>query len=37
MTDQEWSVLLSFLTGGVLVGIVGAWFDQVAGVIRGRN
>lgn len=37
MTDHEISVVLSFLTGGLLVGTVGGWLDWLAAFIKGRG
>lgn len=34
MTDQELTVLMGFLTSGVLLGIIGHWIDQLAAYIR---
>lgn len=36
MTAHEVSVLLDFLTGGLLVGALGGWLDQLVAYIRKR-
>lgn len=35
MTEHELRVLIEFLTGGLLVGLVGSWLDSLAAWIRG--
>ena len=37
MTSDDVAVLVAFLTGGALVGIVGGWMDQLLTYIRGRG
>lgn len=37
MTDSEWQILLVFLTGGCLIGLLGHWFDLVVSYVKGRN
>lgn len=37
MTENEGLVLLGFLTGGLLVGVVGSWLDQLTAFIKGRG
>lgn len=37
MTEHEVTVLLSFLTGGMLAGVVGRWLDELVALIRGRG
>lgn len=34
MTSEEVVAVLGFLTGGLLVGIVGHWFDLVTSFIK---
>lgn len=34
MTEHEVTVLLSFLTGGLLVGTIGSWLDLITNYIR---
>lgn len=34
MTGADVTTLLGFLTGGLLVGLVGHWFDLVALIVR---
>lgn len=34
MGTEETAVLLGFLTGGLLVGVVGAWVDSLVSFIR---
>lgn len=36
MTEQEVSVLVSFLTSGLLAGIVTGWLDQLVAYIKGK-
>jgi hypothetical protein len=36
MTTDDAITLLAFLTGGALVGIIGAWMDQLLAYIRGH-
>lgn len=36
VTEAELVVLLSFLTGGSLAGIVGHWLDELVALVRGR-
>lgn len=36
VTEQEVTVLVSFLTGGLLVGVVGRWLDVVTAFVKGR-
>jgi hypothetical protein len=34
MTEADVVVLMEFLSGGALLGVVSAWIDQVAAYIR---
>jgi hypothetical protein len=34
VTEADAAVLIGFLCGGVLLGVVAAWIDQVANYIR---
>lgn len=34
MTEADVVVLMGFLSGGVLLGVVSAWIDQVTAYIR---
>lgn len=34
MTPDDTATLMAFLTGGILVGIVGSWMDQLFSFIR---
>jgi len=36
MTEAETTILLGFLTGGLLVGVIGHWLDQLVTFIRKR-
>ena len=36
MTEPELGVILEFLTGGLLVGIIGHWLDVVVAYVRKR-
>lgn len=36
MTETEVTVLVSFLTSGLLAGVVANWLDQLASFIRRR-
>jgi hypothetical protein len=37
VTTEELTVLMGFLSGGVLLGFIAAGLDQVAAYIRGRG
>lgn len=37
MTGDELGTLLSFLTGGLLVGLVGRWLDLLVAYVKGRG
>jgi hypothetical protein len=36
MTEQEVAVVLSFLTSGLLAGIVAGWLDQLVAYIKRK-
>lgn len=36
MTSDELSVLIGFLVGGLLTGIVAHWLDVLVAYVRGR-
>lgn len=36
MTEAETVTLLGFLTGGLLVGIIGHWLDQFVAFIKRK-
>lgn len=36
MTETELASLLGFLTGGLLVGIIGHWLDQLVSFIKRK-